>query len=184
MLSTLCSRPELRHLWRCADLIYASGPTQLVTRIDGINVVLETNCTTGAIQGCSIGGNLFNLAITEDLKVIQAKFKELTVLGLHDDITITAHRRQDFGKLMEAAKVMKPVLFGQGSRMNMAKSRFVYYGESELTEEVTEAIREAGVRSFVNKDSTTEDADRRYHYIHGMPPKRDAIAGLGWSYKT
>ena len=23
-------RPELRHLWRCADLIYASGPTQLV----------------------------------------------------------------------------------------------------------------------------------------------------------
>ena len=118
-----------------------------------------------------IGGNLFNLAITEDLKVIQAKFKELTVLGLHDDITITAHRRQDFGKLMEAAKVMKPVLFGQGSRMNMAKSRFVYYGESELTEEVTEAIREAGVR-FVNKDSTTEGADRRYHYIHGMPSCR------------
>ena len=35
----------------------------------------------------------------------------------------------------------------------MAKTRFVYYGESELTEEVTEAIREAGVR-FVNKDST------------------------------
>jgi hypothetical protein len=68
--------------------------------------------------------------------------------------------------------------------MNMAKTRFVYYGESELTEEVTEAIREAGVRSFVNKDSTTEDADRRYHYIHGMPPNRDAIAGLGWSYKT
>ncbi len=45
--------------------------------------------------------------------------------------------------------------------MNMAKTRFVYnyYGESELTEEVTEAIREAGVR-FVNKDSTTEGADR------------------------
>ncbi len=62
--------------------------------------MLETNCTTGAIQGCSIGGkfNLFNLAITEDLKVIQApaEFKELTVFGLHDDITITAHRRQDF----------------------------------------------------------------------------------------
>ena len=111
--------------------------------------------------------------------MIQAKFKELTVLGLHDDITITAHRRQDFGKLMEAAKVMKPVLFGQGSRMNMAKSRFVYYGESELTEEVTEAIREAGVR-FVNKDSTTEGADRRYHYIHWIPvgPNRDAIAGM------
>ena len=55
--TNLYSRPELRHLWRCTDLIYASGPTQLVTRIDGINVVLETNCTTGAIQGCSIGGN-------------------------------------------------------------------------------------------------------------------------------
>ena len=44
MLSTLYSRPELRHLWRCADLMYASGPTRLITRIDGINVVLETNC--------------------------------------------------------------------------------------------------------------------------------------------
>ncbi len=44
---------------------------------------------------------------------------------------------------------------------------------------MTEAIREAGVR-FVNKDSTTEGADRRYHYIHGMPvgPNRDAIAGM------
>jgi hypothetical protein len=41
----------------------------------------------------------------------------------------------------------------------------IYYGESELTEEVTEAIKEAGVR-FVSKDSTTEGADRRYHYIH------------------
>ena len=131
-------------------------------------VVLETNCTTGAIQGCSIGGNLFNLAITEDLKVIQAEFKELTVFGLHDDITITAHSRQDFGKLMGAAKFMKPVLLGEGSRMNMAKSRFVYYGESELAKEVTDAIREAGVR-LVNKDSTTEGADRKYHYIHGIP---------------
>ncbi len=34
MLSTLYSRPELRHLWRCADLIYASGPTQLVMHPD------------------------------------------------------------------------------------------------------------------------------------------------------
>ncbi len=74
---------------------------------------------------------------------------------------------------MEAAKVMKPVLFGQGSRMNMAKIDEIRLlrGESELTEEVTEAIREAGVR-FVNKDSTTEGADRRYHYIHGMPSCR------------
>ena len=179
MLSTLYSRPELRHLWRCADLMYASGPTRLITRIDGINVVLETNCTTGAIQGCSIGGNLFNLAITEDLKVIQAEFKELTVFGLHDDITITAHSRQDFGKLMGAAKFMKPVLLGEGSRMNMAKSRFVYYGESELAKEVTDAIREAGVR-LVNKDSTTEGADRKYHYIHGIPvgPNKEATARM------
>ena len=179
MLSTLYSRPELRHLWRCADLMYASGPTRLITRIDGINVVLETNCTTGAIQGCSIGGNLFNLAITEDLKVIQAEFKELTVFGLHDDITITAHSRQDFGKLMGAAKFMKPVLLGEGSRMNMAKTRFVYYGESELAKEVTDAIREAGVR-LVNKDSTTEGADRKYHYIHGIPvgPNKEATARM------
>jgi hypothetical protein len=44
---------------------------------------------------------------------------------------------------MGAAKFMKPVLLGEGSRMNMAKSRFVYYGESELAKEVTDAIREA-----------------------------------------
>ena len=33
---------------------------------------------------------------------------------------------------------------------------------------------------FVNKDSTTEGADRRYRYIHGMPlgPNRDAIAEM------
>jgi hypothetical protein len=47
------------------------------------------------------------------------------------------------------------------STLNMApaKTRFVYYGESELAKEVTDAIREAGVR-LVNKDSTTEGADR------------------------
>ncbi len=123
----------------------------------------------------------FNLAITEDLKVIQAKFKELTVQGLHDDITITAHRRQDFGKLMEAAKVMKPVLFGQGSRMNMAKTRFVYYGESELTEEVTEAIREAGVR-FVNKLRFNHGGCGQKVPLHTWnacgTKYRDAIAGM------
>jgi hypothetical protein len=111
--------------------------------------------------------------------VIQAEFKELTVFGLHDDITITAHSRQDFGKLMGAAKFMKPVLLGEGSRMNMAKSRFVYYGESELAKEVTDAIREAGVR-LVDKDSTTEGRDRKYHYIHGIPvgPNKEATARM------
>ena len=44
--------------------------------------------------------------------------------------------------------------------MNMGKTRFFYYGESELTDEVKEDIKEAGVR-FVNKDSTTEGADRK-----------------------
>jgi hypothetical protein len=57
MLNMLYARPELKHLWRCADLIYASGPTKLVTSIEGVRVVLETHCTTGVIQGCSIGGS-------------------------------------------------------------------------------------------------------------------------------
>ena len=60
MLKLLYARKELKHLWRCADMVYASGPTTLVTSIDGIRIVLETKCTTGVIQGCSIGGK-FNL---------------------------------------------------------------------------------------------------------------------------
>ena len=99
MLSLLYKRPELKHLWRLADLVYASGPTTLVTNIDGVRVVLETHCTTGVIQGCSIGGNLFNLSINEDLSAIQLRFPELAVQGLHDDITILASRREYFGKL-------------------------------------------------------------------------------------
>jgi hypothetical protein len=55
MLTLLCARKELKHLWRCADMVYASGSTTLVTSIDGIRIVLETKCTTGVIQGCSIG---------------------------------------------------------------------------------------------------------------------------------
>ena len=82
MLNMLYARPELKHLWRCADLIYASGPTKLVTSIEGVRVVLETHCTTGVIQGCSIGGNMFNLSINEDLRTIQQKFPELAVQGL------------------------------------------------------------------------------------------------------
>ena len=70
MLNLLYERKELKHLWRCANMIYASGPITLVTNIDGIRVALETKCTTGVIQGCSIGGNLFNLSINEDLKAI------------------------------------------------------------------------------------------------------------------
>ena len=73
----------------------------MVTNIDGVRVVLETHCTTGVIQGCSIGGNLFNLSINEDLRAIQLRFPELAVQGLHDDITILASRREDFGKFME-----------------------------------------------------------------------------------
>ncbi len=99
----LYARPELKHLRRCADLIYASGPTKLVTIIEGVRVVLETYCTTGVIQGClccSIGGNMFNLSINEDLRTIQQKFPELAVQGLHDEITILANRKEDFGKLI------------------------------------------------------------------------------------
>ena len=61
----------------------------------------------------------------------------------------------------------------------MAKTRFVYYGESELAKEVTDTIREAGVR-LVNKDSTTEGRDRKYHYIHGIPvgPNKEATARM------
>ena len=82
MLKLLYARKELKHLWRCADMVYASGPTTLVTTIDGIRIVLETKCTTGVIQGCSsIGGNMFNLSINEDLKTIQNRFPQLSVQG-------------------------------------------------------------------------------------------------------
>jgi len=60
-------------------MVYASGPTTLVTSIDGIRIVLETKCTTGAIQGCSIGGNMFNLSINEDLRIIQNRFPTTAV---------------------------------------------------------------------------------------------------------
>jgi hypothetical protein len=116
MLSLLYGRKELNHLWRCADMIYASGPTTLVTNIDGIRVALETQCTTGVIQGCSIGGNLFNLSINEDLKAIQRQFPQLSVQGLHDDITILASKRSDFDALTEAAIYMSPLLEEQRSR--------------------------------------------------------------------
>ena len=92
----------------CRHDIYASGPTTLVTNIDGIRVALETKCTTGVIQGCSIGGNLFNLSINEDLKAIQRQFPQLSVQGLQDDITILAKKRSDFDALTEAAIFMSP----------------------------------------------------------------------------
>jgi hypothetical protein len=41
-----------------------------------------------------IGGNLFNLSINEDLKAIQKQFPQLSVQGLHDDITILAGQQQ------------------------------------------------------------------------------------------
>ena len=61
--------------------------------------------------------------------------------GLHDDITILARKRTDFGLLIEAALFMEPILEEQGSRMNMRKSRFIYYGASAMPEETQEAIR-------------------------------------------
>jgi hypothetical protein len=54
MLRLLYAKKELKHLWRCADMVYASGKTTLVTSIDCIRIVLETNCTTWVIQGCML----------------------------------------------------------------------------------------------------------------------------------
>ena len=129
-------------------MVYASGPTSLVTTIDGIRVVLETKCTTGVIQGCSIGGNMFNLSINEDLKTIQRRFPQLSVQGLHDDITILARKRTDFGLLVDAAIFMEPILEGQGSRMNMRKSRVIYYGASAMPMETHAGGNQEGRADF------------------------------------
>ena len=61
----------------------------------------------------------------------------------------------------------------------MKKSRFMYYGASELPEGMKEAIKEAGLK-FVNRDSTMEGEERRQHYIHGVPvgPNSDGIATM------
>ncbi len=58
----------------------------------------------------AIGGILFNLSINEDLKAIQKQFPQLSVQGLHDDITILATKRSDFDALTEAAIFMSPLL--------------------------------------------------------------------------
>ena len=94
---------------------------------------------------------MFNLSINEDLRTIQNRFPQLSVQGLHDDITIVAKKRTDFGLLIEAALFMGPILEEQGSRMNMRKSRFIYYGASAMPEETQEAIRKAGL-TCVDKD--------------------------------
>ncbi len=65
----------------CRSNLRIGAATKLVTSIEGVRVVLETHCTTGVIQGCSIGGNMFNLSINEDLRTIQQKFPELAVQG-------------------------------------------------------------------------------------------------------
>jgi hypothetical protein len=92
---------------------------------------------------------------------------------------LIANRREDFGKQIEAAHFMEPLLIEQGSRMNMNKSRFMYYGASELPDGMKEAIKEAGLK-FVSRDSTMEGEVRRQHYIHGVPvgPNSDGIATL------
>ena len=132
----------------CRSNLRIGADEAIVTNIEGVRVVLETHCTTGVIQGCSIGGNMFNLSINEDLRTIQQKFPELAVQGLHDDITILANRREDFGKLyiIEATQFMEPLLREQDSRMNLKKSRFMYYGDSELPIDLKEAINVAGLK--------------------------------------
>jgi hypothetical protein len=59
----------------CA-LRFEGGPDSINVGMESGYVALETQCTTGVIQGCSIGGNLFNLSINEDLKAIQRQFPQ------------------------------------------------------------------------------------------------------------
>ena len=63
---------------------------------------------------------------------------------------------------------MEPLLRGEGSRLNMKKSRFMYFGASNLPEDLIEDIKDAGLK-FVNRDSSMEGEDRKQHYIHGVP---------------
>ncbi len=90
-----------------------------------------------------------------------------------------ANKRADFDALTETAIYMSPLLEEQHSRMNMRKSRYMYYGPSAMPEETTAAIKEAGIK-LVTKDSTTVGADRKHHYIHGVPvrPNSEAIANM------
>jgi hypothetical protein len=79
-------------------------------------------------------------------RTIQNRFPHAVVSArLHDDITIVAKKRTDFDLLIEAALFMGPLLEEQGSRMNMRKSRFIYYGASAMAEETQEAIKKAGL---------------------------------------
>ncbi len=67
---------------------------------------------------------------------------------------ILATKRSDFDALIEAAIFMSPLLEEQHSRMNMRKTRYLYYGSSAMPERTTAAIKEAGI-TLVTKDSTT-----------------------------
>jgi hypothetical protein len=81
--------------------------------------------------------------------------------------------------LIEAALFMGPILEEQGSRMNMRKSRVMYYGASAMPEETQEAVKKAGL-TFVTRDSTISGEARKQHYIHGVPvgPSSDGIAEM------
>ena len=74
---------------------------------------------------------------------------------------------------------MEPLLRGEGSRLNMKKSRFMYFGASTLPEALMEEINEAGLK-FVNRNSSMEGEDRKQHYIHGVPvgPTSEGIAKM------
>ena len=90
-----------------------------------------------------------------------------------------AKKRTDFGLLIEAALFMESILEEQGSRMNMRKSRFIYYGASAMPEETQDAIKKAGL-TFVTRDSTISGEARKQHYIHGVPvgPSSEGIAEM------
>jgi len=63
--------------------------------------------------------------------------------------------------------------------MNLKKSRFIYYGDSELPVDLKEAINVAGLK-LVSRESSIEGEERRHHYIHGVPvgPNSDGIAKM------
>ncbi len=115
---------------------------------------------------------------------MQRQFPQLSVQGLHDDITIiVANKRADFDAFTEAAIYMSPLLEEQHSRMNMSKSRYMYYGSSAMPEETTAAIKEAGIKlvtklRFNNGRCRQKTSLHTYTGCRCMGPNSEAIADM------
>jgi hypothetical protein len=63
---------------------------------------------------------------------------------------------------------MEPLLGEQRSRMNMKKTRLIFYRTRGLPVAITEAIKEAGVKYV----TTTVEEDCKQHIIHKVPVGR------------